>query len=272
MADARRLSVRALRFGYPGCASFLGPVEFDLAPGVMHGVVGPNGAGKSTLARLVVGLLEPREGAIKLAGEPLKDMNWRRRSRLAGFLPQHLETPDELTAREVVLLGRYPWRRMRFFDSDEDHAVADRALRTTDAVEFADRTLDTLSGGERQRVHLAAALAGEPELLVLDEPTAALDPYHQLRIFSILQRLCREDGMSVLVVTHDLNLAGQFCDTVLLLDGGEVAAVGAAGEVLRTDVLERVYRVGFRSVGADSTNQRWIVPVRSEPADERDLR
>ncbi|MCH7525970.1 MAG: ABC transporter ATP-binding protein [Planctomycetes bacterium] len=266
MIDEPKLRMAGVRFGYPRCPTFLGPVDLQASAGRMLGIVGPNGAGKSTLLRLMTGLLRPREGSIELSGQPIETLGARRRACLAAFLPQRLEAPPDAVARDVVLLGRFPWRRLRFFDSLQDHAIAERALETTDAIEFADRPLGTLSSGEQQRVHLAAALAGEPELLVLDEPTAALDPYHQFRIFDILRRLTRQKGLTIVVVTHDLNLAGQHCDTLVLLNAGKIAAAGGAPEVLATDVLEEVYGLTFRSFRSESGGCRWILPLPTAPA------
>ena len=258
------LSITGLRFGYPRCPTFLGPIDLELHSANLLAVIGPNGAGKSTLLRLIVGLLTPREGQVLLSGRPVTGTNARRRAAAVAFLPQGPQAPPDLTALEVVLLGRFPRRMYRFFDSGEDHRVAQDTMRTTETIEFADRRLDTLSAGERQRVHLAAALAQQPELLVLDEPTSALDPYHQLSIFGLLRRLCRERSMTVVVVTHDLNLAGQHCDTVVLLTDGRVAATGPAGQVLRPDILQSVYRVGFHAGVLGPEARPWVLPVPPE--------
>lgn len=254
-------SLISLRFGYPKRAVFLGPMDFEIPATRMLGVIGPNGAGKSTLLRLIVGLLTPRTGQVLLSGCPVQKMNARRRASIVAFLPQNPQAPQDLTAREVVLLGRFPRRTLRFFDSHEDHRITEAAMGTTQTMHFADRTLDTLSAGERQRVHLAAALAQEPAVLVLDEPTSALDPYHQISMFGLLKRLCHEENMTVVVVTHDLNLAGQHCDTILLLAEGCVAAIGAVDEVLRTETLERVYGIGFRTVASGTESRPWVLPL-----------
>lgn len=259
--DEPILSITGLEFGYSGQAAFLGPIDLDLDPASMLAVIGPNGAGKSTLLRLMVGLLTPRCGRVVLSGRPLRRISTRRRAATVAFLPQAPQAPPDLTAREVVLLGRFPRRKYRFFDSPEDHRIAEDAMRTTETIDFADRTLDTLSAGERQRVFLAAAMAQEPGLLVLDEPTSALDPYHQLSIFGLLVRLCRQRRMSVVVVTHDLNLAGQHCDTLLLLAQGQAVAMDTADHVLKTDILQGVYGVCFQSGVIGPESRPWVLPV-----------
>ncbi|NOT02504.1 MAG: ABC transporter ATP-binding protein [Phycisphaerales bacterium] len=255
------LQVAGLTFGYDASPAFLGPLDFDVSRGSMLAVVGPNGAGKSTLLRLTVGLLTARGGTISLRQCPIERMTHRQRASTVAFLPQSLSAPPDLSARQVVLLGRYPRRGFRWFESNADHRAADRCMDVTHTLAFADRRLDTLSAGERQRVHLAAALAQEPELLILDEPTAALDPYYQLEVFGLLRWLCSERGLTVVVVTHDLNLAGQRCDAVLLLANGRAAAYGSPAESLRPDVLASVYGVRFEIASLARDGRPWLLPV-----------
>jgi iron complex transport system ATP-binding protein len=150
------------------------------------------------------------------------------------------------------------------FDSPEDMSIAEDALDQTDTLEFADRPIDTLSGGEAQRVHLAAALAQQPRLLVLDEPTSALDPYHQVAIFSILRGLAAGQGLTIVVATHDLNLAGRFCDRLLLMAEGKAVCRGGAEEVLAPATLESVYRVPFRSIEDPHDGRRYVWAVGSD--------
>jgi iron complex transport system ATP-binding protein len=223
------------------------------------GVVGRNGAGKSTLLRVVVGLLEPTAGTVRLMGRPLDRVSRRDRARKVAFLPQQPLSAPAATAGETVLMGRFPHRRYSLFETRQDLAAARAAMEATDTARFMDRSMATLSGGEAQRVHLAAALAQEPKLLVLDEPTAALDLYHQFGTFDLLRSRTDTTGMSVVLVTHDLNIAGRYCDRLLLLDEGKPAACGRREEVLRTDVLERVYRVRF-AVHRNGGGQ-WVLPI-----------
>jgi iron complex transport system ATP-binding protein len=261
MSDAKAiLQADGLAFGYPGQEEFLGPLDLRLAAGHLWGVIGPNGAGKSTLLRLCVGLLKPTGGEVLLEGRRIAQMPAPDRARRAAFLPQRPEALPWATAREIVLLGRFPYRRYRLFESSEDVRIAEEALRQTEMLELADRRLGTLSGGEAQRVHLAAALAQQPRLLVLDEPTSALDPYHQLHIVTILASLVATQGLAIVLATHDLNLAGQFCDRLLLLSEGQVARHGRPDEVLDPAVLESVYRMRFRTVAGADGGPRWVLP------------
>ncbi len=263
MTDTPLLTFTGLQFGYPDCEVFLGPLTFDVPTGDLLAVVGPNGAGKSTLLRLTVGLLNPADGSVAYSGAPLGTLASGERARHIAFLPQQNDAPADLVARDIVLLGRFPHRRYGFFDSFDDHRIATDAMATTRTDRFAERRLDTLSAGERQRVHLAAALAQQPHLLVLDEPTSALDPFHQLSVFGVLRELCDHSGITVIVATHDLNLAGQFADRVLLLEAGGIAALSDPDAVLQPDLLERVYGVPFRAFPADPGGRRWVVPIPS---------
>lgn len=251
----------AVTFGFAGRPNFLGPVTMHIAPGQCWGIVGPNGAGKSTLLRLLAGIVAPKAGVISLDGVPLKETDDRTRARRISFLPQNPTREIGLTARQVVLMGRYPHRPFGLFESAEDFAIADASLTATETTEFAERSLATLSGGEAQRVHVAAALAQRPAVLMLDEPTSALDLYHQLAIFSMVRRLVDSDGLACVIVTHDLNLAARYCTRVILLDSGKVAAQGSPSDVLTPKQLEPVYRVKLERVEHAHGPAAWIMPV-----------
>ncbi len=256
------LRLTGIRFGYPDQPDFLGPLDWQVDVGHLCGVLGPNGAGKSTLLRIAVGLLQPSAGRVELRGAPLRRMAPRERARLVSFLPQQPTAPPAATVQQIVLLGRFPHRPYHIFDTTEDLVAAQQAMDATNTARFAHRPMSTLSGGEAQRVHLAGALAQRPQLLVLDEPTAALDLYHQLDVFDLLRREVDRTGMSVVVVTHDLNLAARYCDRLLLLDRGRPAASGAEKDVLAMDVLERVYHVRFTTCESRDGQQRWLAPSR----------
>ncbi|MCP4246654.1 MAG: ABC transporter ATP-binding protein [bacterium] len=254
------LSAKELRFGYPGAGEFLGPLSFDVHAGQVWGVLGPNGAGKSTLLRLCVGLTKPTGGRVLLQEREVGGVRAIDRARMIAFLPQRPDELPDATVREIALLGRYPHRRYRLFESPDDIRIAVAALQQTETIGFADRPMGTLSGGEAQRVYLAAALAQQPDVLVLDEPTASLDPYHQLQIFSILGSLAADRNLAIVVATHDLNLAGRFCHRLLLLSDGKPAACGPPEVALHPELLGQVYRVRFRTVPGADGDRGWVVP------------
>ncbi|MBX9245732.1 ATP-binding cassette domain-containing protein [Actinotalea ferrariae] len=210
--------------------------------GALTGLLGPNGAGKSSLLRLVAGVTAPDAGTVRLEDVDLLALGRRERARRVALVEQDSVATAPLTVRDAVLLGRTPHGSRWGGLTPEDHAIADGALREAGAEAFGPRLLGTLSGGERQRVHLARALAQEPELLLLDEPTNHLDVHAQLDTLGVVRGLTRR-GVTVVAALHDLNLAAQACDHVVLLDRGRVVAAGPVPEVLRPEVIEPVYRV-----------------------------
>ncbi|HNQ23143.1 MAG TPA: ABC transporter ATP-binding protein [Phycisphaerae bacterium] len=255
------LSVKGVRFGYPAGPEFLGPIDLRLGRGECWAIVGPNGAGKSTLLRLLAGLLRPRRGTIELEGAALAALSARERARRVALIPQQVRSDIEDTARGLVLLGRFPHRSFGLFETAHDLAVAERALALTETLDFAERPLCTLSGGEAQRVHVAAALAQEPRLLLADEPTASLDVQHQLTIFRILRGQAVREGVTVVVVTHDVNLAAQFCTHVLVLDNGRIVACGPPAEVVRAQVLSPIYNTPLvEACAPEAPAVCWVVP------------
>jgi ABC-type cobalamin/Fe3+-siderophores transport system ATPase subunit len=259
------LSASGVTFGFAERPDFLQPIDLEIGAGQCWGIIGPNGAGKSTLLRLLAGLLRPAAGAVRLEGLPFQEVPLRQRARRIAFLPQHVPNDLSSTAREIVLMGRFPHRRFGLFESADDMRIADRALAAMGVTEFADRPLATLSGGEAQRVHIAAVIAQEAAVLLLDEPTASLDLYHQLSIFTTLGDLAERSGDAVVVVTHDINLAARFCSHVLLLHDGRPVATGPPGKVLRPDVLQSVYDVELATVSSDRMPCPWIVPLQGGP-------
>lgn len=248
-----------VRFGFPDRPDFLGPVSVDLHRGQTWAIVGPNGAGKSTLLRLLTGLWQPTAGAIEVEGESLHTLPPRRRAQRIAYLPQQAPGDLDMTAREVVLLGRFPHRTLGLFESVTDYGLAEKALHNAGIAHLADRTMRTLSGGEAQRVHLAAALAQGTEILLLDEPTAALDPHHQLAIFRLVRTIA-DRGALVVAVTHDLNLALRFCDRALVMHDGRCVATGPPDETLTPTTLSPIYGVRMMTLSSEAPAQeRFLV-------------
>jgi iron complex transport system ATP-binding protein len=259
---AAMLALHQVRFGFPGRPDFLGPISLTVEAGQCWAMVGPNGSGKTTLLRLMAGLCRPSAGVVSLNGRPLSSLPARRRAQQIAYVPQR--TPDDLTlpVGAVVLMGRFPYRSFGLFESAEDRRLAEQAMHTTAVEPFAQRLLCTLSGGEAQRVHLAAALAQEPVVLLLDEPTASLDLPHQVAVFGVLREKCAAHGLAAVVVSHDVNLAGRFCTRVVLLSDGRVAAAGSPDDVLVPSVLEPVYGVPLEVlVRPDGRGRPWVVPA-----------
>jgi iron complex transport system ATP-binding protein len=236
------LEARGVRFRYAAslpevvCGATLG-----LRRGRLAALIGANGSGKSSLIRLLAGLFTPTAGAILFDGVPLREFDARERARRMAYVPQATSTVFPLTALEVVLTGRSPYTQRFRFETGRDTEIAHAALAAVDAAHLAARSVTELSGGERQLVALARALAQEPECLLLDEPSSALDLKHRAGLLRHLRRLRDERGITALIVTHDLQLLDPAFDEVFAMRGGAVVAAGAPAEVLRDEVLADVY-------------------------------
>jgi iron complex transport system ATP-binding protein len=215
-------------------------VAVSVEPGRWVALIGPNGAGKTTLLRAIAGLV-PFTGRVSLHERPAGAMHRRERARALAVVPQEPSTPPWLTVAEYVLLGRTPYLGVLAHEGRRDRQAAARALERLDLLSLAERPLGTLSGGEKQRAVVARALAQEASIILLDEPTAALDVGHQQQALELLDGLRRESGLTLLAAMHDLTLAGQYADRILLIDGGRLVADGAPAEVLTSDRLARHY-------------------------------
>jgi iron complex transport system ATP-binding protein len=253
-------------FGYPRPALSreggfsLTDVSFAIAPGEIFGVIGPNSAGKTTLLRLLTRVVAADRGEIRLAGRPIAPMAHAELARQVAVVPQDTPRPFPFTVEQLVLMGRYPHGPGRFFENDEDRALACAAMAATGVLDLADLPLEQLAGGERQRAMLARALAQQPQLLVLDEPTSHLDLRYQLQTAALLRQVNAEQGTTVLLVSHDLDLAAEVCDRLLLLEAGRIARIGPPKTVLQQDVLERVFRCPV-AVDVNPTSGRPLVRV-----------
>jgi iron complex transport system ATP-binding protein len=214
-------------------------VSLEIYQGRFTALLGPNGAGKTTLIRLLLGVLAPTSGTIAFAGKPVADASRAELARAIGVVPQGEGEPS-FTVREIVAMGRYPhlgpWQRERV----EDVAAIERAMYRCNVAQFADRWVTTLSGGEQQRVRLARALAQEPRALVLDEPTSSLDIKHEMTTFELLARL-RDEGVTILIATHNLNLAARYADAVVLMYHGRIVAQGTPVDVIAPETIEAAY-------------------------------
>ena len=233
-------------------------VTLSITAGRMTALLGPNGAGKSTLFQLLLGTLTPRAGAVVFEGQPLD--RWSRRALAIeiGAVPQG-EAEPLFSVREMVAMGRYPrlgpWQR----EHADDVAAIDAAMKRCDVAHFAHRWISTLSGGERQRVRLARALAQEPSVLALDEPTTFLDIRHEMTTFELLRRL-RDEGVGVLLVTHNLNLAARYADELVLMNRGSVVAHGSPAEVLTKERIDAVYEWPV-SIVQDVDGSPQVIPL-----------
>ncbi|KAB0578747.1 iron complex transport system ATP-binding protein/cobalt-precorrin-5B (C1)-methyltransferase [Fusobacterium naviforme] len=236
------LSAERLSAGYGGRA-VLHEISFSVQAGEIFTLIGPNGAGKSTLLRTLSAQLRPSSGAVLLAGRALSSLGERERARRLALLPTRHPEPEYMSCREAVQSGRYPYTGMLGLLSAEDRAVAENAMRLVGVETLAERDFRALSDGQRQRVLLAKAVCQEPELLLLDEPTAYLDISHKLELLELLRKLSRDKGMTVVLSLHELELAEHISDRILCMREGRAERVGTPEEIFFGDYLRGLYDI-----------------------------
>jgi len=262
-----RIEADDVAAGY-GRRSVLQGVSLRLARGEFLGLIGPNGAGKSTLLRVLSRALPVQRGSVRLDGAPIGSLTAREIARRIAFVPQNEPTLFEFTVREVVLMGRHPHLKGLVGETEEDFASAVRAMAATDTLHLADRPITALSGGEHRRVLIARALAQNTPILLLDEPTAHLDLTHQADVLAIVRRLSDRDGVSILAALHDLNLAAEFCDRLILLANGRAVAEGPPDAVLTPDTLAKVYGAPVHVGRSPTSGKPCLFPSPPAPKDD----
>ena len=262
MSSDPAIRVEAVTFAY-GSDAVLRDVSCTIGRGEFVGIIGPNGSGKSTLLKLMSGYLRPARGQVAIDGRPVERLSRAALGPLIGVVPQDTLVALPFTVMEMVLLGRTPHGAGFAFEDEHDLAAARRAMERTDTVALAGRRVTELSGGERQRVILARALAQEPRILLLDEPAAFLDIRHEVEMYDLLRDLQRE-GMTVVSVLHDLNIAALYCDRLVLLAGGQVARAGTPAEVVTYQMLTEVYGTEVYVAMNDVTGALNVLPLSRE--------
>ncbi|OYD07567.1 heme ABC transporter ATP-binding protein [Paludifilum halophilum] len=236
------LTAEGITQSYGGTVVLRG-IDLEVNPGETVGLIGPNGSGKTTLVRLLSGEETPDAGSVKLKGRELSAWSPRERARRVAVLPQEGLPPVAFTVEEVVTMGRHPHQGPWPWTGREDRKVVDQVLSQTSLERERHQSVDRMSGGERQRVAIAKAMAQQPELLILDEPTTFLDISHQLAILDRIRSWQRKEGLAVLVVLHDLNLAAQYCDRLLMIQNGALVREGTPADVIQSSAIREVYGV-----------------------------
>ena len=242
MSKSSLLKVMGVGFSF-GDNIVLSGVNIDVLRGEMVGLVGPNGSGKSTLMRIISGVLTADFGKVDVDGQDILSLRPKDRAAKVAIVQQNPAIPVDLKVLQVVLMGRNPHLGLFEWEGSKDIEVCERVMRLTDTLDFSDRKLSSLSGGEMQRVFIARSLAQEAPLLLLDEPTAHLDIKYQVGIFDNLCEIMRETGVTVLVATHDLTLASQFCSRLAVFCEGVVQVFGEPNKVLSSEIISRVFDV-----------------------------
>jgi iron complex transport system ATP-binding protein len=267
------LQLQQIAFGYEagGLASpkrlrdggtfSLQDVSFAVQRGSLTGLLGPNGCGKTTLLKLMAGVLHTRQGTITLDGRAIADISRRELARHVAVVPQETHPAFDYSVLEMVLMGRHPHLGTFQLEGPGDMAIAHEALAATGTAHLAARSYMSLSGGEKQRVVIASALAQQPEVLLLDEPTASLDLAYQLEVAALLARLNRERGVTIVIATHDLNLAAALCQSLVLIRAGRVLAQGATGDVLNDAMIRQLYDVDADVRFHEASGHLTVIPI-----------
>jgi len=252
--QVRHLNVRA------GAKTLVDDVSLDVEPGTWCTIIGPNGAGKTSLVEAIAGLRQPAAGVVLIDGEPIGAMSERERARSVALVPQHPIVPGGMSVFDYIALGRTAYHGLFRAQSAADRRIVESVLDRLTLAEFRDRDVATLSGGERQRMVLARALAQSTTVIVLDEPITGLDLRHQMDLLELLKKEVVECGLTLVATLHDLTLAGQFADRLVLLNHGRVVLDGPAGDVVRSVDLGATYGMNLRVVDVDGADV--VVPVR----------
>ena len=242
------LTARDVHFAYPNGVRAIDGVDLDVAPGKLLCLLGENGSGKTTLLGLLMGKLVPGAGAVTLEARSVHRYRAVQRARRIAYVPQFPEVSFSYSVRHLVLMGRYAWGGSLGLAGSSDLDIAHAAMERTDTLAFADRLFGQLSGGQAQRVMIARALAQRPAILLADEPTSHLDLRHQLQIYSLMADLAHNEGMAVVCVSHDMNLAGRFADALVLMKDGRIVCSGTPQDTLQPDIIRQVYGVNVNRI------------------------
>jgi iron complex transport system ATP-binding protein len=256
----QQLSARGLRLGYDG-ADIVSDLDIDLPPGKITMLVGANACGKSTTLRALARLLKPRGGQVTLDGKDIHSMPSKDLATRIGILPQSPTAPEGITVADLVCRGRYPHQKWFRQWSDDDERVVAWALQATGTAQIADRPVDELSGGQRQRVWIAMALAQETGVLMLDEPTTFLDVHHQVDVLDLLVELNRDQGQTIAVVLHDLNLACRYAHHLIAMRGGAIIDQGNPKEIVTEELVERVFGLKSKVILDPISHTPMVIPI-----------
>ena len=242
-------------------------ISFEMNRGEFMGVIGPNGSGKTTLLKMIDGLLDPGEGEIWIDGALGRHFKRTELAKRIAVVPQDTQLIFPFTVEEVVLMGRAPHLGKLRFEGEKDFRIAEHAMKATDTFSLRTRGMNALSGGERQRVLIARALAQEPQIMLLDEPTALLDIRHQVDFFDLIKTLNRDQSLTVIAVTHDINLASDYCDRIILLKSGQTFSMGSPHEVIIKSNIKDVYEANVLVDQNPVTGKPRVTLLSSHPSD-----
>ncbi len=253
------IKINNLNFAYRD-TPVLKDINLSISKGEFVGIIGPNGVGKSTLLKLITGIINCPVNSLFYNNKSIEKYSRKDAAKFIAYVPQETEFSFSFSAKEIVKMGRFPYSEGIRFYSETGEKIVLEAMEKLEVSQFADRNFNELSGGEKQRVVIASALAQEPSIILLDEPTSALDLHHQIAIYNILKSLQTEKQLTSIVVTHDINLASQFCERIILLNNGEIIKDGKPEDVLKFKLLEETFGVKVYIDINPMTNSVYILP------------
>lgn len=238
------LDIKNLSFAYTKERKILDDISLSIGQGEILGILGPNGTGKTTFIKCINRIHEPQEGSIIFQNMDLRSMKHEDVAKLIAYVPQYINNSFSMTVVDAVMMGRLPYAKRSY--SEDDKRIVFDVIRSMELEDFAFRNIRELSGGERQRVFVARALAQNPKMIILDEPTSSLDLHNQLFILRIIEQVAREKNITIIMTIHDLNLAAMFCDKILMLKNKKIFAYGSTDEVLTEDNVNTMYKVNTK--------------------------
>lgn len=264
------IKVENISFAYDRGPAVLNDISIKIRKGEFVGILGQNGSGKTTLLKIMAGTLKPDMGTVIINGYKLETLNDNKRARFVAVVPQETSIPFPFSVMEMVLMGRAPYLSVFGFESQADIELAKKVMSELDVLKFANRSIYKLSGGEKQRVVIARALVQEPKILLLDEPTTFLDIRHQVELYQHIKKKNVEEGLTVLTVVHDINLASTFCDRIIFIKEGKVVADGTPHEAVTYTNVCNVFDTDVYVGINDITGMPYYVPY-SNPSAAKDL-
>ncbi|HHW7507104.1 ABC transporter ATP-binding protein [Mannheimia haemolytica] len=235
------IQINSISYSVEQNRKLLSNISLNLSKGRLYGVIGHNGSGKSTLMRLLSGDITPTSGSILVDGLPLHQLSTKEAAKHIAYLPQRLPEAADFLVQELVALGRFPYQKWLQKPTEFDVQIVEQAMESTSVTQFAKQPVNSLSGGEKQRVWLAMCLAQQTPYLLLDEPLAALDIVYQVEVMQLIRKLVNEQGLTVIIIIHDINLASQFCDEIIALKQGELCIQGSVDEIMQEQKLLEIF-------------------------------
>ena len=257
-----RLKIDRVEFYYEARKVF-DEISFEAGEGEFIGLIGPNGSGKTTLLKIIDGILKPRVGSVYLDCKRISELDPRELARELAMVPQTADLSFDLKVFDVVMMGRYPYLGKLSFEREVDEEKVRFWMRLTNTLHLAERSIKEVSGGERQRVLIARALAQEPRILLLDEPTSNLDVCYQIEIMNLLKELVKKLGLTIICAIHDLNLAARYSDKIILINGGRIKGIGRPIEVLTKENLRDVFKIEAKVEYDQDSKSLTIIPIKT---------